>query len=123
MIPNVIKKVFFEHALELGEVAVRFDGKTPGVKIPEGIDCKGLVTLVYGLNQPKPIPDLTISEAGISATLSFNNAPHPTFVPWEEVRSIGGEGCAAIFMVTPAPKADPNDLEIEANGRPKLRSI
>lgn len=48
--------------------------------------------LAYGLDMPKPIPDLEITDRGIFATLSFSCEPHETFVPWEAVAAIKGNG-------------------------------
>jgi hypothetical protein len=50
-------------------------------------------TLVYGLDMPKPIPDLFVNDAGILATLSFGGLGwHKTFVPWEAVLGLRCEG-------------------------------
>jgi len=48
--------------------------------------------LRYGLDMPKPIPDLEITDEGIRATLSFSNTPIKTFVPWDAVAGIQGDG-------------------------------
>ena len=48
--------------------------------------------LRYGLDQAKPIPDLEITDEGIRATLSFGNTPIKTFVPWDAVAGIQGDG-------------------------------
>lgn len=97
MIPNAIKRTFFEQALALGEVLVRLDANHPDAVLPDELDRMQPVALAFGLAQPKPIPDLQILEDGIAATLSFNNTLQPTFVPWPAVLSISGYGCAAIF--------------------------
>jgi hypothetical protein len=48
-----------------------------------------VVRLDYGLNLPVPIDDIIIDQEGISATLSFNRVPYPTFVPWEAIVTMG----------------------------------
>ena len=47
------------------------------------------VTFEYGLDMLIPIPDLKVTDEGISATLSFNRTPYTTFVPWEAVVRFG----------------------------------
>ena len=49
-------------------------------------------TLRYGLDMAKPIPDLKITDEGIRATLSFACEPVKTFVPWDAVAGIQGDG-------------------------------
>ena len=48
--------------------------------------------LRYGLDMAKPIPDLEITDDGIRATLSFSNCPIKTFVSWDAVAGIQGDG-------------------------------
>ncbi len=43
------------------------------------------LVLQYGQNMPIPIPDLEVTEDGVSATLSFSRVPHRTYVPWSAV--------------------------------------
>jgi hypothetical protein len=73
----------------------------PAEVLPEGwFEGRSLLHLVYGLNQPKPIPDLECGEDGIRATLSFSNSPHLTFVPYEAIVAMRGDG-----LHPPAPAA------------------
>ena len=51
------------------------------------------IVLVYGLDMPKPIEDLTIDDTGILATLSFGGLGwHKTFVPWDAVLGLRCKG-------------------------------
>jgi hypothetical protein len=118
---DAIKKMFFEHALALGEVAVRFDGTAEGVGLPEGLDVSQPVTFAYGLHQPRPIPDLVATEKGIAATLAFGPSSKPTFVPWTAVISIGGANCAAIFLPEAPKVLQPEPPPMPMRG--KLRSV
>jgi hypothetical protein len=61
------------------------------LEIPDSVRPKpGLRTAFeYGLDMPIQIPDLKVTDEGISATLSFNRTPCPTFVPWEAVVRFG----------------------------------
>jgi len=70
----------------------------PGVDLPEvawaqpTLDAPATAILVYGLDMPKPISDLEITDEGIHATLSFSCQPVKTFVPWAAVAGIQGDG-------------------------------
>jgi hypothetical protein len=46
---------------------------------------KSAIFLEYGLEMAVPISDLTVTEAGVTATLSFSRVPCATFVPWGAV--------------------------------------
>jgi hypothetical protein len=48
--------------------------------------------LDYGLDMPRPIPDLETDERGIKATLSFGGEPVGTFVPWAAIIAAKGAG-------------------------------
>jgi stringent starvation protein B len=79
------KKDAFVAFLEDGWVWVHFDARRPGVQIPAGFGDNPRLVLQYGYDMPVPIPDLTVEDDGIRATLSFNRVPQPTFVPWSAV--------------------------------------
>jgi hypothetical protein len=79
------KRTIFEEGLADPEVEVMvFD--VPGLIAPSFLQYPTVFR--YGLNMPNPIPDLVCDEHGISATLSFNQTPHETFVPWAAVLGI-----------------------------------
>lgn len=44
--------------------------------------------LQYGRNMPIPIDTLEVTDAGVSATLSFSRVPHRTYVPWSAVYAV-----------------------------------
>jgi hypothetical protein len=59
-----------------------------GVRLPDSVkdaSVTGFAFLDFGLNTVKPINDLVITAGSVSATLSFNNTPHPVLVPWNAV--------------------------------------
>lgn len=60
------------------------------------------IPLEYGLDMAKPIPDLTLTDKGIRATLSFSGAPYHTFVPWAAVA--GGVAKYEKEISSPRPK-------------------
>src|SRR6476659_2426032 len=71
--------------LERAEARVHLDARRDGVVLPERLLGDGHVRLDYGYHFAPPIPDLTIDDDGIHATLSFNRLPFQTFVPWSAV--------------------------------------
>jgi len=47
---------------------------------------------------PIPITDLEVTDAGISATLSFSRIPHRTYVPWSAVYAVTcTNGCGVLY--------------------------
>jgi hypothetical protein len=71
--------------LEHAEAQVHLDARRDGVDLPDRLRGSSNVRLDYGYGLTPPIPDLTIDEDGIRATLSFNRVPHRTFIPWAAV--------------------------------------
>jgi hypothetical protein len=71
--------------LEHAEAQVHLDARREGVMLPDRLRASSNVRLDYGYGLTPPIPDLSIDEDGIRATLSFNRVPFATFVPWSAV--------------------------------------
>jgi stringent starvation protein B len=71
--------------LEHAEAQVHLDARREGVLLPPKLRGSSNVRLDYGYGLVPPIPDLSVGEDGIRATLSFNRAPFQTFVPWSAV--------------------------------------
>ena len=82
-VPNTLKRALFEAMLVQEDIVQVFLDATKA-DVPAHMKITGLC-LEYGLNTPVLIPDLRTDDKGISATLSFNQAPCLTFVPWEAV--------------------------------------
>jgi len=119
-----LKKLFFEQAWSFGEVNVRFFVNTPNLRIPNDL-CKSeaLCTFVYGLNLPTPIFDLAVTELGIQATLSFNQQPQETFVPWTAVVAMGGLEFGIVFPIpTTLIESEPEPKKVTPV-RPTLRLV
>jgi hypothetical protein len=58
----------------------------PGVCLPDDVKKQAAVTVLeIGFEMPLPIPDLVISELGITCTLSFARSPFFVSVPWSAV--------------------------------------
>jgi stringent starvation protein B len=79
------KRDAFVAFLREGWVSLHLDARRPGVVVPPSFAKEPHLVLQYGRNMPIPIPDLEITDEGVSATLSFSRAPHRTQVPWSAV--------------------------------------
>ena len=81
------KRAAFESAINAdGEkVTVLFDPSHEDATVPAHLRDKPDVAFVYGYDLIITIPDLLVTEHGISATLSFGRRPQYTFVPWDAV--------------------------------------
>ena len=79
------KRDAFTAFLREGWVSLHLDARRTGVQVPQAFATEPHLVLQYGRNMPIPIPDLEVTEDGVSATLSFSRAPHRTHVPWASV--------------------------------------
>lgn len=68
-----------------GWVSLHLDARRPGVDVPKPFNGTPHLVLQYGKNMPIAIPDLEVTDNGVSATLSFARTPHRTHVPWSAV--------------------------------------
>lgn len=78
------KRDVVSEMLTEGSVLLVIDGRREDVRVPS-ISKTAPLVLEYGYNMATPIPDLELSDDGVSATLSFDRAQVPTFVPWTAV--------------------------------------
>jgi stringent starvation protein B len=79
------KRDAFTAFLREGWVSLHLDARRAGVVVPPSFGTEPHLVLQYGRNMPIPIPDLEVTDEGVSATLSFSRAPHRTHVPWSSV--------------------------------------
>jgi stringent starvation protein B len=79
------KRDAFAAFLREGWVSLHLDARRPGVVVPPAFSSEPHLVLQYGRNMPIPIPDLEVTDEGVSATLSFSRAPHRTHVPWSAI--------------------------------------
>jgi len=92
------KQEAFLTLLSEGWVALHLDARRPGVVVPAPFSSQAQLVLQYGRSMPIPIPDLEVTAAGVSATLSFSRVPHRTYVPWSAVFAVTcTNGCGAIY--------------------------
>jgi hypothetical protein len=87
------KATFNDLLVRFADVRVAFV-RHEGLVVPESaLPAEGEAqVLSYGLDMPVPILDLSVTDGGISAVLSFSHTPHATFVPWEAVVGLRGYG-------------------------------
>jgi stringent starvation protein B len=79
------KRDAFTAFLREGWVSLHLDARRAGVQVPQAFATEPHLVLQYGRNMPIPIPDLEVTDDGVTATLSFSRAPHRTHVPWSSV--------------------------------------
>lgn len=85
--------------LDRAEARVHLDARHAGVKLPDKFRGEPHLRLDYGYGFQPPIPDLTVDDEGITATLSFNRVPFRTFVPWAAVYLIADfDGNGAVWQ-------------------------
>jgi stringent starvation protein B len=130
------KRDAFASFLREGWVSLHLDARRAGVSVPPMFASEPHLVLQYGRNMPVPIPDLEVTDDGVTATLSFSRNPHRTHVPWSAVYVVactdgrgilyyedvpqevslmappGAPGRSAV-AAAPAPAAAPSEEESE----------
>jgi stringent starvation protein B len=92
------KKDAFLALLRAGWASLHLDARCSGVVVPAPFSSQAHLVLQYGRNMPIPITDLEVTEAGISATLSFSRVSHRTYVPWHAVYAVTcTNGCGVLY--------------------------
>jgi stringent starvation protein B len=105
------KRDIAESLLERGSVFVHLDPRIVGVAVPSSFRAQPQLVLQVGLSMPIPIPDLTVDDHGIRATLSFSRTPHRCIVPWEAVFAlVGDDGRGSVF-----PESMPEEIRREVD--------
>jgi stringent starvation protein B len=90
--------------LEQATVLVHLDPRGDQVSVPAWFKKQPQLVLQIGLNMPKPIPDLTVDDDGISCTLSFSNTPHYCHLPWVSVYALIGASGRGMVWPDDVPK-------------------
>jgi stringent starvation protein B len=90
--------------LEQATVLVHLDPRGEAVSVPAWFKRQPQLVLQIGLNMPKPIPDLSVDDAGISCTLSFSNTPHYCHLPWASVYALIGASGRGMVWPDDVPK-------------------
>ena len=118
------KRDAFLALLRAGWASLHLDARSPGVVVPAPFSSQAHLVLQYGRNMPIPITDLEVTEAGVSATLSFSRVSHRTYVPWNAVYAVTcTNGCGVLYredMPADVALATPTDagmMELQLRGR------
>jgi stringent starvation protein B len=118
------KRDAFIALLRAGWASLHLDARCPGVVVPAPFSSQAHLVLQYGRNMPIPIMDLEVTEAGVSATLSFSRVSHRTYVPWSAVYAVScTNGCGVLYRedvpedVAVATPTDAGLVELPWKGR------
>jgi hypothetical protein len=88
----------FQRLYGLGQVNLHIDARRPEVVVPDKFRSNHHLVLTYGANMAIPIVDLQLTKAGISATLSLDQQPCFTFIPWEAVYCVNNaDGLGVLY--------------------------
>jgi stringent starvation protein B len=99
-------------------VFVHLDPRRDGVVVPKWFKQQPQLVLQIGLNMAVPIPDLEVSDDGISCTLSFNRSPFWCVAPWKAIYALVGEDGRGMIW----PDDVPAELAAQAQ-RPALKVV
>jgi stringent starvation protein B len=97
------KQEAFLTMLSEGWVSLHLDARRQGVVVPAPFASQAHMVLQYGRSMPVPIPDLEVTVAGVSATLSFSRVPHRTYVPWSAVYVIACTNACGVMYREDVP--------------------
>lgn len=93
------------------DVDIHLDPRRPGTLVPCRYQREVSLTLKVGNAMAKPIPDLTVEDDGVGATLSFGGRTEWCFIPWH---SVYGMSCTIGSVVWPEDL--PPELEVRPAG-------
>lgn len=123
------KRDAFLALLRAGWASLHLDARCSGVVVPAPFSSQAHLVLQYGRNMPIPITDLEVTEAGVSATLSFSRVSHRTYIPWHAVYAVTcTNGCGVLYredMPADVALATPTDVgmeELQLRGQERRQS-
>jgi stringent starvation protein B len=109
------KRDAFLALLRAGWASLHLDARSPGVVVPAPFSSQAHLVLQYGRNMPIAIADLEVTEAGVSATLSFARVSRRTYIPWNAVYAVTcTNGCGVLYredMPADVALATPTDID------------
>lgn len=82
------KKEVLDSFLENGSARIFIDPRRAGAVVPQWFSKQAELVLRVGYTLSPPIPDLKVTEQGVSATLSFNRSPFLCRMPWGVIFAI-----------------------------------
>jgi len=112
------KEVFTAFFQEKG-VYLHLDPRHKAVVVPQIYGAQPHLVLEYGPVMPIMIPDLEITDDGVTATLSFNRLPFWTFVPWEAVYAVAATDGNGVVYEEDVPR----EVNTVKPPREPLRSV
>jgi stringent starvation protein B len=107
--------------LEQASVFVHIDPRPEEVRVPPWFKRQPQLVLQIGLNMPVPIPDLDVSDHGLSCTLSFNRSPFHCQIPWAAVFALVGESGRG--MVWPDDVPPEVAAQAQKQAKPQLSAV
>lgn len=87
--------------LESADVFIHLDPRREHVIVPPHLKQQAHLILQIGLNMPVAIPDLEVTDEGITCTLSFNRSPIWCRLPWSSIYAVVSNDTDARGMVWP----------------------
>ncbi|MFH0900202.1 MAG: ClpXP protease specificity-enhancing factor SspB [Pseudomonadota bacterium] len=108
------KRHVLEQLLTEGAVLVHLDAREEGVQVPEAHRGDARLVLRLGYRLSPPIPDLSVNEGGVSATLSFRGTAFGCSLPWKAIYAIAGEDGRGYVWPESVPPEVAKDLATEA---------
>ena len=90
--PPPDKRLVIDDLLGKGPVLIHLDARRSDVAVPERFRSEAKLVLRFGHGLTPPIPDLTVDEHGISATLTFGGSPFRCVLPWAAVYAAVADG-------------------------------
>ena len=85
------KRSVVDAMLKDGPVLLHLDARRAGVRVPPDLAHDPALVLRIGHNLTPAIPDLTLDENGVRATLTFRGVPHACVVPWIALFAVTNE--------------------------------
>lgn len=120
------KKSVALELLERTSVFVHLDPRRPGVVVPREFLKQPQLVLQIGLNMAIQIPDLEVTDTGITCTLSFNRRPQYCVLPWSAIYALIGEQGGGMVWPEDVPPEVVSQRQAAAKKdvrRPNLRAL
>jgi hypothetical protein len=98
-------------------VFVHLDPRSPSVRVPPWFKNQPQLVLQIGLNMAVQIPDLDVSEQGISCTLSFSRRPFFCSIPWNAVFGLVGDNGPGLVWPDDVPAEIAAQVQAQTQGQ------
>lgn len=90
--PPPDKRTVIDELLGKGPVLIHLDARRSDVAVPERFRSEAKLVLRFGHGLTPPIPDLTVDDHGISASLTFSGTPFRCVLPWAAIYAAVADG-------------------------------